>query len=112
MTKGLYVIIPQKMKKGKKRVDKFMIFDFILISDSQKDLQNWYNNDKMIETIFIFQLTSLRKGIDLIPGNRLYYEEIKVVSLLWGFFCAKKQIIKGGNNGRSKKTVKIFPSEV
>ncbi len=44
----------------------------------------------MMETIFILKLIPLRKGIDLIPGNRLYYEEIKVVSLLRGFFCAKK----------------------
>lgn len=44
------------------------IFDF-----RRNDLQNWNNNDRMMETIFIFQLSPLRKGIDLIPGNRLYY---------------------------------------
>ncbi len=53
-------------------------------------MQNWNNNDKIMETIFIFQSFPSRKDIDLIPGNRLYYREIKVVSLLGGFFCAKK----------------------
>lgn len=69
-------------------------------------MQNWNNNDKIIETIFIFQSIPSRRDIDLIPGNRLYYGEIKVVSLLGAFFCAKKQNIKGGSNG-SKKTVRI-----
>lgn len=73
----------------------------------RNDLQNWNNNDRMMETIFIFQPVPLRKGIDLIPGNRLFYGEVKVVSLLGGFFCAKKQNIKGGSNGRSKETVKV-----
>ncbi len=69
-------------------------------------MQNWNNNDKIIETIFIFQSFPSRKDIDLIPGNRLYYREIKVVSLLRGFFLCKKQNIKGGSNG-SKKTIRI-----
>lgn len=85
MTKGLYIIITQKKKKGKERVGKFMISDF-----RRNDLQNWNNNDRMMETIFILKLIPLRKGIDLIPGNRLYYEEIKVVSLLRGFFLCQK----------------------
>lgn len=70
-------------------------------------MQNWKNNDRMIKTIFILQSVQVRKDIDLIPGNRLSYEKIKVVSLLGGFFLCQKQNIKGGSNGTSKKAIGI-----